>query len=226
MNLAELQAAVYTETNRPDMVAETLQAVLASTLRMHCLDFFYKDIATAQIVFDESQYIQVMDVTDLPRYRSICYMRKNDPSLAAFQQNPSILPPLTSSIAGLSLSVLLSMGFLQVLTPDNILDNYGAEKVDVCYQAGATLFFRSSTALKYVLAGWYAYPDLQAVTFNSWIARELPYCIVYDAASALFQKMGQNEASRKYDSPTADGGGLVQQQIRILLINNIVAQGR
>lgn len=223
--------SVYTETNRPDLVAETLSAVVSATMRMHSLDFWYKDIRTAQIVFDEELYIQVEDTRDLPYYRSIAYMRKNDPSLAEFQQNPSLLPPLTSNVAGIPVSIVSTMAFLRVITPDDILDSYNAEKLDVVYQVGSSLMIKSSTALTYVLAGWYGYPNTDTRNdgnlFDSWIARELPYAIIYDAASKIFQQIGQQETSRKYDAPESPGnpGGLVQQQISLLRIGNTTPQG-
>jgi hypothetical protein len=90
---------------------------------------------------------------------------------------------------------------------------------------------KSATALQYVLAGWYGYPNVDTknngLNFDSWIARELPYAIIYDAASKIFQMIGQQETSRKYDAPETPGsdGGLVQQQIRMLRIGNTVAAG-
>lgn len=223
--------SVYAETARPDMVVETLSSIVASTMRMHGIDYWYKDIRSAQVVFDEAAYLQVLDTQDLPRFRNPSYMRKNDPSLATYQQNPSILPPLTSNIAGIPVSVVQTMKFLKLLTPDDILDSYMAEKVDVYYQVGASIMIKSSTSLQYVLAGWYAYPNTDTrnngANFDSWIARENPYAIIYDAASKIFQMIGQLDTSRKYDAPagpTSDGG-LIQQQIKMLTVSNVVAEG-
>jgi hypothetical protein len=56
--LAELQADVITITNRPDLVAETLLAVKKATLKMHQLDFFYKDLVESGLVFDPVDYTQ------------------------------------------------------------------------------------------------------------------------------------------------------------------------
>ena len=44
MDFQTLLSYVYVETNRPDLEAETKSAVFASILKMHGLDFFYKDI--------------------------------------------------------------------------------------------------------------------------------------------------------------------------------------
>lgn len=222
MTFTELVEAVYVETNRPDMVAETQNAILSSLLKLHCCEFFYKDIAQTDIVFDEARYVQTLGTNNFPRYRSLCYFRKNDPTLAAFQQNPSLLPPLYSS-AGLPTST--SMGFLKVITPDNIFDEYNAEKLDVCYQAGQTLFMKSGTALQFGLVGYYQFPNLSPTNptqFTSWIATEMPWAVVYDAASAVLQKIGMTDAARKYDNPE---NGLAPTHRHILIMNNIVMNG-
>lgn len=223
--------SVYIETGRPDLVAETLSAVVSATLRMHGIDFWFRDIKTAQIVFDADGYLQILDIRDLPYYRAISYMRKNDPSLATYQQNLSLLPPLTSNIAGIPVSVVATMRFLTPLTPDDILDSYQAEKQDVFYQTGDTIMIKSSTSLRYVLAGWYGFPNVDTknngVNFDSWIGQNYPYAIIYDAASKIFQAIGQLDTSRKYDAPETQGsdGGLIQQQIKLLRVSNITPQG-
>lgn len=220
MTYAELLAAVYTETNRPDLTAETSQAILSSLLKIHCMEFMYKDILTAEIVFDEAAYLQTLDIADLPRFRSISYLRKNDPSLSPSQLNPLVSP------ASSAISPLLTMAFIKIITPDDIFDEFGTERFDVGYQAGGTFFIKSSTSFQYALMGWYAYPNLDitagAVNFNSWIAREYPYACVYDAASAVFQKIGMTDTARKYDDPKV---GLATSNIATLIRNNITPQG-
>lgn len=222
MTLTELMNAVYTETNRPDLIAETQQKVFASIFKLHCMEFFYKDIATSEAIFDTAAYVQTIDTSAFPRYRSLSYFRKNDPSLLQYQLNPTLLPPLYS---GAGLPTATSMGFLTVITPDNILDEYRAERLDVCYQAGGTLYIKASTAITYGLVGWYQYPNLSTdpAAFDSWIAREFPYAIIFDAASGVLQSIGMTDAARKYDN---EKDGLATTQRNIVIMNNIVAQGR
>lgn len=222
MTLAQLITAVYTETNRPDLVDETLQKILFSTLKMHNLDFFFKDIQTAEVIFDTAAYLQVLDTSSIPRFRSISYLRKNDPTLSVYQQNPTILPPLFSLSQQ---SVAAETRVLTIIAPDDIFDEFGAEKYDVAYQAGNNICIKSSTSLQYVLAGWYKFPNLDTAVpanFDSWIAVEHPYAIVYDAASAILQTIGMNEASRKFDDPRV---GLATVAIQQLINSNIVAKG-
>lgn len=232
MTLAQLQAAVYTETNRPDLVPQTLQAVLAATMSLHGLDLFFKDVLTAQVVFDSCDYIQTLDTTTMPFYRRINFLRKDWPSrYQQFELTGSPLPPLYTFSEGRILGISQSRAFINWISPDNILDNYKAEKIDVGYQAGSTLMIKSSTPLKYGLVGWYAWPNLDVgnggAAFSSWIAAEYPYAIVYKAASAILQKIGMTDAARKYDSQPdprspMDKGGLVQEQVAMIISSNIV----
>lgn len=219
MNLAELIAAVYLETNRPDLEDETKQAVLSSTLKMHSLDFFYKDIVTARIVFESSAYIQQLDTTLFPRYRSLSYFRKDDTSLAAYQQNPLLLPPMFNSVG--AVNIAQSMGFVKIITPDAIFDTYGSERRDVGYQAGTTVYIKSSSSFRFGLLGFYRYPDISEEGYESWVANEMPYAIVYDAASHIAVTGGNQEVSRKMDGPD----GLATVARTSLINSNIVAVG-
>lgn len=240
---------VIVETARPDMglltaggTGEIPQQVAASTLKMHGLEFFEKDILTAQLTFDNAgAFIQEIDVTELPRFKAFDYVRKNDPTLAAFQLNPTILPPLTDTIGGIPFPTALAMKEIKIIQTDNIFDDYQIEKQDVGYLAGKSFFIRSSTPLTYVLLGWFAWPNLDfgnvgnevggnpapCPNFDSWIAQEYPFSIVYDAASAILQKVGMTDAARKYDAGDLQNPtGLVWAHVGALLKNNVSVRGR
>ena len=229
MNFSELVDKVCNEVNRPDMTftqdggsGEAVNAVLSSTVTLHTREFYWRDIATLQAKFDYAAYIQSLDLSVFPRFRRMSYVRKWDPSMQAFQSDPSVTPPANWP-AGLN--------FLAQVTPDNVMDTYGYEKTDIWYAAGNSLYIKSSTLLNYALLGYYALPRLIAGSdnrysvFDSWIATTYPWAIIYHAASKLFAQIGQQDTSRKYDSPAGrnDDGGLVQQQIKIIDANNITA---
>jgi hypothetical protein len=153
MSFSQLVSAVYRETNRPDLVLRTQQAVMASTLKMHGMDYFFKDIVTAQLKFDATNYIQTLDTTTLPFYRALAYIRKDDPAYLAYELNPYAATPshpLRSTVV-LFLSVSLE-SFLTIITPDDILDDYQFERIDVAYQVGSTIMIRSSTSLLWALS--------------------------------------------------------------------------
>lgn len=217
MTLNELIAQVYIKTNRPDLEEQTRQAIVSSTLAMHTMDSFYKDIVTARLVFENANYIQLVDTTEFERWRSLSYFRKNNPDFDAYQQNPLTLPVQ---------DYYNRTKFMQVLTPDDILDSYGIEKVDVFYQAGTSIYMKSSTSLRFGLLGFYQYPNVSieddGANFSSWIADEYPFSIIYDATSNILQSIGMTDAARKYDQPEV---GLVAVQKKILIMNNIIPVG-
>lgn len=217
MTLTELVNAVYTLTNAPYLVNETLLAVKASTLKMHTCDYFFKDLQSGQVQFDQAAYIQQLYTQAIPFYRSMAFFKKNDPSLAAYQQNPTILPPLYNP----TLTPQQRTNEIDIITPDNLWDEFGCEKLNVGYQAGGVFNIKSGTSFQYALMTYYRYPDRQDATFISWIADEYPEAIFYDAASAIFQTLGQNDVSRKYDSP----GGLAYDSKHQLIVDNIVMKG-
>jgi len=241
MDFSGLVNSVVIETNRPDMDSsqggdgQIQERISAATLYLHSMDYFYKDIIPAQVVFDQKLYIQQLNTDVFPRYRSIAWCRKNDPSLATFQQNPTLLPPIIDPSGGLTaINFNEQLAFFTVIRPDKIFDGpqsgawspYNVEEMNVIYQAGDTIFFKSRTAFNNVLFGYYAFPNIDnsnnGENYSSWIARDFPYAIVAIAASAIFAATGKQEASRKYDSPD----GIVQRWINNILISNIEANGR
>jgi len=224
--IANLAALVYVETNRPDLISETYNAVLASITKMHCLDYFPRDIVTSKIVFDSSAYIQELDTTILPRWRAWKAIRKWDPTYINYQSNPNNSLPLISNSLGFSANPSQALAFFNMIDLDDILDGYETEKVNVCYQAGTTLYMKSSTTFQQAFAFFYQYPNLDPTNsyanFSSWIADNHPYTIVYDAASAVLQKIGMTDAARKYDNPT---NGLVKDQMEALVKTGLLAKG-
>jgi hypothetical protein len=236
MNLRELQDAVYVATNRPDLVELTLQRVLAATLKVHGIEFFPRDITACQVKFDQAAYIQSIDLDVLPRFRKLSYFRKNDPAFSAFQQNPTILPPIFYNGGTPQQSVYQMTAMLNCIDPDNIFDIFGYQKNDVCYLAGASILIKSSTPLNWGLIGFYQRPLPDAFTedngvsyprYVSWIANDYPYAIVYDAAASILNSIGMLDAARMYDrepdpNKPQDKGGLAQQQFAMIIQDNLL----
>lgn len=225
MNITQLVSAVYTETNRPDLVAETLQAVLESILQIHSSEEYIRDINESQVVFDTAAYIQTLDLRSLPLFRKMKYIRKTIQGLATYEQSPSLLLP------GNFLWPPTQFDFLEKIDPEEALDRYSYERQNVWYQAGKQVNLKSSTSLRYALIGWYAYPTIDAANggagLSSWIADEFPYAIIYRAAGIVFAKIGEEKSFAIYMTPpdlrSGLGGGLYHQLKRTLDQNNIVA---
>jgi hypothetical protein len=232
MDFGELVAAVVTDTNRPDMDSsqggdgQIQQAVARATAYLHTVDFFIRDIKKINIQFDQPAFIQTLETTILPRYRALSYARKNDPKLATFQQNPTLLPPLYNS--HLALNFVQSMAMFTKIDIDHIFDDYGysSEKLNVMYQAGDTLFFKSDSSFSNMLFGYYAFPNVDTTNngenFESWIARDFPYAIISVAISAIFNNTGKADVAKKYDAPD----GSIATWTRNLILSNIELQGR
>lgn len=190
----ELCDEVYTLTNRPDLIAETKMAVKAATLKAHQSDLYYKDIFETGISFATSDYVQALEYRSvIPKYKQLKYIRKTD-------------------------SAGTSGNFLEVITPTTALDKYGSVKEDVCYAAGEVIQIKSSTQLQYILFGCYVNPDITESGYNSWIALDNPYAIIFEAAATVYKAIGQDDQSTTFRT-------LVQEQIMMLKAANIEAEG-
>lgn len=195
MTLNELIAEVYTITNRPDLVAQTLTAVRSATLKLHQSDYFYKDLRETGVSFVSAAYVQQLEYRSLfPKWRALKYIRKTD-------------------VAGTDTGK-----FLDLIVPENVLDSYKQNRNDVCYVAGEVIQIRSSTQLQYIILGRYDNPDITQSGYDSWIALDHPYAIVFEAASTVFKKIGDTDQFAAYTE-------LAGMQLVELRNSNILAAG-
>lgn len=195
MTLTELQSEVYTLTNRPDLTAETLAAVRAATLKLHQLEYFFKDIFETGVTFSASAYQQQIDYrTLIPAFRSVSYIRKTDSTGSD------------------------DLGFFDVIQPESVLDLYQQNREDVYYVAGQMIQLRSSTQFQYIILGCYINPDITVAGYNSWIALDHPYAIIYQAAADIFKAIGKSEEFAAYTAMALD-------QRQAVTISNIQAKG-
>jgi hypothetical protein len=167
-------------TSRPDLLVETQMAVKSATLQLHRSDFFYKDIREEVLQFNTTDYLQTIDYRTLfPRYRALKYLRKYDPNQGVGS-------------------------FLKVITPEQVLDGYGAALSDICYAAGAVIQIKSATAMSFAIIGIYENPIVATPeTYNSWVSDEAYFAIVYSAAAKMFGGILNNPAKQKYNSEEA-----------------------
>jgi hypothetical protein len=188
MTRAEILAAIFSLTNRPDLAGETDTCLAAATLRVHQADYFERDLAEQAVNLGTSAFAFSFDAqATLTRYRNIKYLRAYDN---------------TTGVKG---------KLLTKIDPENVLDSYGKEKNDVYYIAGNNLVCKSSASLSYLYAGWYQLPIIDPNTYSSWIALTVPHAIIFDAASLVFQMINQQEQSRKFDALVAEQMNMVKQ---------------
>lgn len=185
-SLNSLISDVYTLTNRPDLVAETLLAVKKATLKMHQTDFYAKDLFETGITWNPINYIQSLDYKHIhPRWRKLDYLRKYQDGTPG--------------------------QFFTILTPQESLDRYNVQKEDICYLAGDMYEIKSSTQDTYMLLGAWINPDLTDAGYSSWIADEHPYAIVIDAAATLFKSIGQDEKAAYFKQEIIEQIQLLKQ---------------
>lgn len=196
MNLSELATEVYKLTARPDKVSETSSAIKSATLKAHQSDFYWKDIFESGIVFDSEDYVQNLDYRALlPRWRALKYLRKYDLS--------------SNTPFGTELSIIV---------PENIFDEYGLTKTNICYAAGAFIQINSSTKQQAYLLGCYLNPDLTDAGYSSWVALDHPWFIIYEAAGQIFKSIGKDDEATTFRT-------LGAEQLAMLKTSNILAQG-
>jgi hypothetical protein len=197
MNYADLVAEVYTITNRPDRVAETASAIKSATLKAHHSDFYIKDIMECGIQFPTAEYVQNWAYrNDIPNMRAAKYFRLYDISGVTPTAGQK-LDPIDATMA---------------------LDEYGLEKLNVWYAAGPFITIRTKVPYSNFLVGVYLNPIVTQTGYNSWIADDHPYAIIYEAAAQVFKAVGKDEESATYRS-------MVPEEIAGLARSNILGVG-
>lgn len=222
MQYNDLVSNVYTLTNRPDLVAETATAVAAATLRAHHFDFFYKDLVEQALTFNVLQFWQHIPLSTFPNFRALKYIRKFYPGTGPFNppaqdNSPSNLPPLYGTYYDPGAN-LPDGRFFKIITPEEVLDAYFINKIDVAYVAGQTINCRSGDNFQNALVGYYAHPNILPATYNSWIAVEHPYAIIFAAAAIVFKTIGYDEQNQQYQQ-------LMQDELMMVQMSNITAIG-
>lgn len=196
MTLTELRQEVYTLTNRPDLVTQTLTAIRAATLKIHQADYFYKDLFETGVLFSSSQYLQSLDYRGLvPQWRALKYLRKTDASAAQDDVFFKVIP-----------------------IPEAVEDQYLLNQNDVCYVAGSSIQIRSSTLFRYALLGCYINPIITEAGYNSWLALDHPYAVIFIAAATVFKAVGDTEQFAAFTM-------LAAEQLAEVKLTNIQAIG-
>lgn len=188
MTLAELIAEVYTITNRPDLVAETSSAIRKATLKMHSLDYFYKDLQETIIGFAVAGYKQQYDLqANLPDYRTVKYLRH-----------------WSATATG-------EAKYLRAIDPAAVVNQFGKEGTDIWYIAGNMLNIKAAVEVSNLVIGYYRRPNITTNLFSSWIAVEEPFYIIEEAAATLFKTIGHSEMANTYRAMSGDNAILLRQ---------------
>lgn len=189
---SDLVDDVIAITNRPDRLDLIKLGIRSATLKAHHSDFFPKDLFETGIQWSIPAFIQSLEYrVVIPRWRALKYLRKFDNSTS----------PGTPG------------DFFELLTPEQILDDYGVQRDNICYIAGEMLEIRSSTQDEFQLLGCYRNPDVVEDTYTSWIALDYPDAIRFGAASIVFKQTGYDEQVNQMDAMVRDEYALLKAEI-------------
>ncbi len=195
MNFTELNAAVVTITNRPDLVAETSLAVRRATARMHSIDFWPKDIQEVTLSLITPAFLGQIDTTILPfsRFRAMKYLREYNLVHSGRER------------------------YMTKVEPDCLVDEYGYEIQSLWYPAGTVINWKVGYAVQAIAGitglsvGYYQNPDVSPTTFSSWIAQIEPWCIVEDAAARVLKLTGQLDLANSIAQEAVESLMLLRQ---------------
>ena len=169
--LASLTADLYTITKRPDLVDATQIHLKNALIKAHGSDFYLRDIFETNFSFGLAASVYQLEYRALiPRFRTIKYLTTINPITLDFVRK------------------------LEGISIEKFMDGFGYLRSDSYYLAGNNLQIRVSDNSKVFGIGCYLYPDTTLVS-PSWIADEIPFAIIYEAARTLFKSIGFDEQS-------------------------------
>lgn len=181
MTFDELKEEVFLITDRRDLVAQTESAIKAATLKAHRSDFYSKDIHEQGVEFTTADFRQSLDyILLISNFRSLKYVKRVE------DENDD------------------TGKFLDIITPENTLDTYGINKVDIAYVAGRVLEIRSSVEFTKMLLGAYVLPIVRTGAYDSWVAEQNPFVIIYESARVIFKSIGYDEQSATFTQLVAE----------------------
>lgn len=202
---AELIANIITLTNRPDLIGETALALRKATMKAHQADFWKSDVVICP------QYTLPIPITDPAAPSSRYVIPLNDPVNFALLRkvawikeyiNPAGQSP-NPFISGWD-TLIGTYGRAQrqanydECSPESVVDSYNMERTNYWYQAGKQVALRTFAPIQYAVIGYYAYPNVTPVSYNSWIGNEFPDILVEEAASTVFRMIGKVDESAAY----------------------------
>jgi hypothetical protein len=232
MTFDEMVQQVIIKTNRPDMTytqdggsGEIPSAIVAATMSLHHWDgnYFFRDLTSAVVQFSSSSYTQVLDTSPIVGYRAPKLIKRYDPT-ASTDNNVIVLPTLYDPYWGIPNPnddiAIIELG-------EYIDPVWKLERTNVAYQAGSMLNIKSAVPFLYCILYYYINPTVGTISdryagYNSWIASQHPWAIIYAAVSNIYSDTGQQDQSRSMDSPPS---GLNYSERTAFLKSQLLAKG-
>lgn len=213
--LQSLADDVYVITNRPDLVAETKGAIRKAIRKCHGADTFKRDLRvqrvdlTALDTLEPNQYRWAIDLATFPRWRRFKSVGYPPGVVPPHNQIPA---PMRDVAYGFNRS-----NYFEEITPDNIYDGYGYERINYFMVAGNTVAVKSGWYINLLEFVFYQWPDIPLAMdtpLTSWIANEYPDAIIEEASAQVFKMIGKDEEYNRFQT-------LFAENIQILKASDI-----
>lgn len=175
---AEMQQRVIGLTKRPELVAVTDLAIRTATLRAHQVDYFPQDQASIAANYtlpvDNQIFVEVTGLqTLIPLLRNFSWMQGED------------------LLTGIPVE-----NFEYVEDYKNFWDEYKELKNSVFTRFGDTIRARAISPTGRFRLYYYVNPNVQAATYNSWIANLYPDELAMWAAGIVWARSGNMEQAK------------------------------
>jgi len=169
---AELQADVFTWTNRPLLVAET-QLALRNAIRMaHRQGKFWRDLTVVPVASVQSQTQTIILTDTCPRMRQLAYVKDvgND-------------------------------NFLSEASITDLLDSDGFHKSDIYWGVGDNLNIRSAYGATSYEIAYYRQPvTTPPESIGDWLLNDYFDVVVLLAAATILGSIGEQEIKQRVDA--------------------------
>lgn len=174
MNFGAAIAEVITLTKRPDKQAETKAAINAAIFwYSNTHDWPQSLVELTHPAPSTDQYVNNLDLTNplyFTRFKKMVYIR---PEGQRF--------------------------YIKKWPPDKVITEKGCELTNVWYRSGSTIIYSISILNSPLKIGYQQYPvALVGSSDTYWMLDEMPFVIIYRAASEVFDSAGNKEESDRY----------------------------
>lgn len=208
--LLTLAADVYTLTNRPDLVAETLISLRKAIRKFHGADTFKRDIGTVRLDITAftpiavNQYRWNIPLDSFPQFRRFKVVQYPLDRILPANQMPA--PLLDWPVAFGS-----SREYTEV-SADDIFDGYGYEKPNYYFITGDTVNLKSGWYIDWLDFSYYKWPLMgaQGDTLTSWIVNAYPDAVIEEATGAVFKMIGKDEEFARFQGLFAENLSIIK----------------
>lgn len=188
----DLVAEVIAVTNRPDLTAEIDLGLRQALRTAHKSAKFWRDLAVVPVTGLALDALQQIPIAaNLPQFRQAIYVKSN-----------------------------VTDKFYDPVDITDLVDSYGALKLNTYYGVGTTINIRSSAPEDAYEIAYYKYPIVSPKdNMDSWIATDYGDLLVALTGSLVLGMVGEQEIKATLDKFVAIG-------MQDLISDNLEIQGR